>query len=280
AAARLAKLGSVVVRAAGNSGNNFYALWSMDETEITVANSMDDGIENNSIEATDPPVARGFYEAVEGAFTKKLEESGEITGRVVFADPPRACEDIKNAAALDGNIALIDRGVCFFFDKVRRAKEAGARAVLVVNNEGGPPIAMGTSGGTVDIPAMMITRQDGTELKAYLDDGLFVKLGGDVMIGGPELGDQLSPGSSRGPEYETHQLKPDLAAPGFNIHSARAGSGVEQMTGTSMASPHVAGAAALLLERHPGWTPTIVKAALMNTAVQTRDEYGAPYPET
>jgi subtilisin family serine protease len=279
-AARLSKLGCVVVRAAGNSGNNFYALMAYDDSEITVANSMDDGIENNSIEVTDPPVVRDYYEAVEAAFTKKLKDAGEIAGRVVFADPPRACEDLKNAGALEGNIAMINRGVCFFLDKIQRAKEAGAVAVLVVNNEGGPPIAMGTPGGTVDIPAMMISLRDGKKLKEHLAAGLFVKLGGDVMIGGPELADQLAPGSSRGPVYETHLLKPDLAAPGFNIHSAWAGKGVEQMSGTSMASPHVAGAAALLLERHPDWSPLVVKAALMNTAVQTRDENGAPYPET
>ena len=280
AAARLFNLGCIVVRAAGNSGNNFYALMSHDDSEITVANSMDDGIENNSIEVTDPPVIRDFYEAVEAAFTKKLKIVGEIAGRVVYADPPQACEDLKNAVAIEGNIAMIDRGVCFFLDKIQRAMDAGAVAVIVVNNEGGPPIAMGTPGGTVDIPAMMITRRAGEKLKEHLADGLHVTLGGDVMIGGPELGDQLAPGSSRGPVYETHLLKPDLAAPGFNIHSAWAGSGVQQMSGTSMAAPHVAGAAALLIERHPDWTPSILKAALMNTAVQTRDENGAPYPET
>ena len=282
AAARLAKLGCVVVRSAGNNGNNFYALWSLDDSEITVANSMDDGIENNSIEITKPPVVRDFYEAVEAAFTKKLEDAGEIAGRVVYADPPRACEDLKNAGALKGNIAMIDRGVCFFLDKIQRAMDAGAVAVIVVNNEGGPPIAMGTPGGKVDIPAMMITRRAGKKLKEHLADGLHVTLGGDVMIGGPELGDQLAPGSSRGPEYETHLLKPDIAAPGFNIHSAWAGGGEAAMlsSGTSMAAPHVAGAAALLIERHPDWMPSTVKAALMNTAVQTRDENGAPYPET
>ena len=102
------------------------------------------------------------------------------------------------------------------------------------------------------------------------------------MIGGAQLADQLSPGSSRGPVYETHLLKPDIAAPGFNIHSAQAGGGSERMLsgGTSMAAPHVAGAVALLLEKHPDWSPFIIKAALMNTAVQTRDENGAPYPET
>jgi subtilisin family serine protease len=281
-AARLAKLGCVVVRAAGNSGNNFYALMSYDDSEITVANSMDDGIENNSIEVTDPPVARDYYEAVEAAFTKQLKDAGEIAGRVVYADPPQACEDLKNAEALAGNIAMIDRGVCFFLDKIQRAADAGAVAVLVVNNEGGPPIAMGTPGGTVDIPAMMISLRAGKKLKEQLAAGLFLRLGGDVMIGGAQLADQLSPGSSRGPVYETQLLKPDIAAPGFNIHSAQAGGGSEPRLsgGTSMAAPHVAGAAALLIERHPDWSPFVIKAALMNTAVQTRDENGAPYPES
>ena len=129
-------------------------------------------------------------------------DAGGVAGRVLYNAPPRACEDLKNAGVLKGNIALVDRGVCFFLDKVQRARDAGALAVIVVNNEGGPPIAMGTPGGKVDIPAMMITRRAGEKLKEHLTDGLYVTLGGDVMIGGPKLADQLAPGSSRGPVYE------------------------------------------------------------------------------
>lgn len=141
---------------------------------------------------------------------------------------------------------------------------------------------MGTSGGTVDIPAVMITRRDGLRLKQQLEAGVFVNLGGDVTIGGPELADQLSPSSSRGPVYELHRLKPDLAAPGFNIHSAQAGGGAQPLLsgGTSMAAPHVAGVVALLMEQHPDWSPDRIKAAMMNTATQIRDENGHPYPET
>ena len=283
AASRLVKLGCAVVRAAGNSGNNFYSLMVFDDSEITVANSIDDGVEYGSIEVTSPAALRGYYEAVEAGFTRKLEDIGEIKGKAVYVDPPQACSTLKNNDEIEGNIAIINRGICFFFDKIQRAKDAGARAVIVVNNEGGPPIPMGTSGGFVDIPAVMITRRDGLKLIEQSRNGVSVKLGGDfTILGGAELSDQLAPSSSRGPVYETHRLKPDLAAPGFNIQSARAGGGSSSLlsAGTSMAAPHVVGVAALLLEQHQDWTPNSIKAAMMNTAIQIRDENNEPYPES
>lgn len=80
--------------------------------------------------------------------------------------------------------------------------------------------------------------------------------------------------SSRGPNPSFDVLKPDLAAPGWEILGAVSSTlifgftGDEYLTvsGTSMASPHVAGAAALLLALHPGWSPAEVKSALMTTA--------------
>jgi subtilisin family serine protease len=72
--------------------------------------------------------------------------------------------------------------------------------------------------------------------------------------------------SSIGPAPVSLRLKPDVAAPGTSILSAVTGGGWGGSSGTSMASPHVAGAAALLLQRHPAWTPAQVKAAIVGTA--------------
>ena len=78
--------------------------------------------------------------------------------------------------------------------------------------------------------------------------------------------------SSAGPTPFAHMLKPDISAPGAQVLSSTlpefAGSPFAVFDGTSMATPHIAGAAALLLQRHPGWTPKQVKSALMSTAGQ------------
>ena len=76
--------------------------------------------------------------------------------------------------------------------------------------------------------------------------------------------------SGSGPTPLTLTLKPDVAAPGVDILSAQPGGAFEHLSGTSMAAPHVAGAAALLLERHPGWTVAQVKSALVQTADAVR----------
>ncbi|TWP46916.1 S8 family serine peptidase [Lentzea tibetensis] len=85
----------------------------------------------------------------------------------------------------------------------------------------------------------------------------------------------LNDSSSRGPRIGDHAVKPDIAAPGTDIVAARAkdtlpGQAVDEfharLTGTSMATPHVAGAAAILAQRNPSWTAGELKAHLMGTA--------------
>jgi subtilisin family serine protease len=92
--------------------------------------------------------------------------------------------------------------------------------------------------------------------------------------------DSLAPFSTRGPQRGNSALKPDLVAPGVGLRSAEVGSGTNAlaMGGTSTAAPQVAGAAALLLQMHPAWTPELVKAALINTAAPVRMAGAIPYP--
>ena len=85
---------------------------------------------------------------------------------------------------------------------------------------------------------------------------------------------RLADFSAVGPSTMSLRLKPDVAAPGVDVFSSVPG-GWGGLSGTSMASPHVAGAAALLVQRHPAWTVAQVKSALVQTGLNARSAGGA-----
>ncbi|MFF3458842.1 S8 family serine peptidase [Streptomyces sp. NPDC002730] len=91
-----------------------------------------------------------------------------------------------------------------------------------------------------------------------------------LTVGAVDRDDSTASFSSRGPAPYTHTLKPEIAAPGVAISAAAAGGrGVyayRSMSGTSMATPHVAGATAIVKQRHPDWTAQQIKAALVSSA--------------
>ncbi|WP_327128265.1 S8 family peptidase [Streptomyces sp. NBC_01727] len=93
---------------------------------------------------------------------------------------------------------------------------------------------------------------------------------GVLTVGAVDRDDTTASFSSRGPVAVTHTLKPEIAAPGVGISAANAGGrGVyayQSMSGTSMATPHVAGAAAVVRQAHPDWTAQQIKAALVSSA--------------
>jgi subtilisin family serine protease len=176
--------------------------------------------------------------------------------------------------SLEGKIALIERGVCAFTDKVNAADQAGAKAVIVFNKD----ISEGEDGGenlirmnveNTRIPSVFITRSSGLALRDYLKSNAGSLISLSPLATVSATADVIAEFSSRGPStLET--LKPDIAAPGTYIYSADLRSinpdGFSAVSGTSQASPHVAGAAALVKQLHPTWTPAQVKSALMSSA--------------
>jgi subtilisin family serine protease len=96
---------------------------------------------------------------------------------------------------------------------------------------------------------------------------------GAVEIGGSPVARRHAEFSSVGPTTISLRLKPDVAAPGVDVLSSVPG-GWSEFSGTSMASPHIAGAAALLRQRHPDWTVEQIKSALVQSGVDSLDEQG------
>lgn len=126
---------------------------------------------------TAPASIAGSYAAVEGQLGPSFPAS-LLSGKLVVVNdgsamPTTACATgvLANAADVQGNIAVIDRGGCNFSVKILAAQKAGAVAAVVVNNADGAPIVMGGTADGITIPALMITQADGNRLKAALAGG-------------------------------------------------------------------------------------------------------------
>ncbi|HVY72075.1 MAG TPA: S8 family serine peptidase [Verrucomicrobiae bacterium] len=278
----LVSIGCVVVSSSGNSGSISYVTGSpaVASRAISVANTTVG--RTDAIQVTAPASLATNYVSAEGGFTARLKTNGPVTGTLVYVEPHDLCGQIQNAEAVNGHIALIDRGTCFFVDKVQAAQDAGAIAVVMVNNTIGQPFAMGGDSTAITIPGVMVSQLDGDLFKAHLAEGITVSLDASLFFQSLALADNLDGDSSRGPAGLSGRLKPEISAPGTSITSAAFGTGTNgiSMSGTSMASPFVAGAAALLRQLHPDWTVEDIKAALMNTSVGAHDTSFHPYPES
>jgi minor extracellular serine protease Vpr len=250
--------GLVVAVAAGNSGPGDSTV----ESPGTAAGALTAGASTNphfigipvTVDATTYGAAVGDFNSFDA-----------VTADYTVTTPADGCTAI--AEDLTGMIALIDRGVCTFTTKIRNAENAGAVGALVVNNVAGDPVAMAHDGTDPfpEIPAAMLSQEDGNAIKpsgtATVDGTVeteFITDNADILAGF----------SSLGPTPFTYLIKPDLTAPGVNVYSSVFDGEFAMFQGTSMATPHLAGGAAVLLDLHPSWSPDDVKSAMVNNAAR------------
>ncbi len=183
---------------------------------------------------------------------------------------PNLLKATLKPGALTGKIALVERGTCSFVSKAYRAVSAGAIGMIVSDNRPGDPNGIPLALG---FPMAMISDLDGQRLVAATAStgGVAqITIGRGILEIQTDRAGVITSFSSAGPTDFGHLLKPDISAPGAQILSSTlpefAGSPFAVFDGTSMATPHIAGSAALLLQLHPSWTVKQVKSALMTTA--------------
>jgi hypothetical protein len=138
-----------------------------------------------TLEVSAPVSVAGKYAVGLASFGPSPTDAG-VAGQLVTALDPAdangtstfdACSSLTNASAVAGKVALVDRGTCTFVIKTKNAQAAGALALLIVDNvDESPPPGLGGSDPTITIPAVSITKADGTALRAALDAGVMVKL--------------------------------------------------------------------------------------------------------
>lgn len=130
----------------------------------------------NYLTVNSPSVIAGPYNATDATFGPGLPAT-PITADVVLVDdntnpdPNDGCDPIVNGAAINGKIAMIIRANCTFVAKVEAAEQAGAVAVIIVNNVGGAPITMGGASNNITIPSIMISQADGNAILAQMQAG-------------------------------------------------------------------------------------------------------------
>lgn len=256
---KVVEKGIVAVAAAGNAGPSDWTVGSPG----TAAKAI-------SVGATTPNMKMPYIE-VDGAkiILNKMDKSKQWS----FANNIEIAEGglgrKKELNDVREKIVLLKRGELTFGEKAENAYMAGAKAVLIMNDMDGP--LLGSLEKEIPIPVAGVTKKEGSLLLSKLREKKLY-----AQINSYWEKDILADFSSRGPVTSTWEIKPDVVAPGVVINSTVPG-GYLALQGTSMAAPHVAGAAALLLEAHPDWSPAEVKAALMNTALQLHDRNGELY---
>lgn len=262
---------------------------------------------------TEPPPPPELTEVigVKGVNGARPYPDTSLSGRLVDVDlidngkadgSGLACSRLPDGS-LAGAIAFIQRGSCFFSEKVENAAQAGAVAVVFFNHaDGGDDLPIPDLRGA-SLPAVLIQHTTGRALKEFLDRIADTGHIAQVLIENaptdtPTLTLAVEPNlllgfSSRGPA-RNFGIKPDVVTVGVGSYAAVQDddprgegrfpvprglddrlpptsydpSGFTFLSGTSFAAPRAAGVAALVKQLHPTWTPEEIKSAIMTTAAR------------
>ncbi|MFG1702610.1 S8 family serine peptidase [Nonomuraea sp. M3C6] len=276
----LTRAGVTVVASAGNSGQNAYLVGApaIAPTAISVA-----ALDAARAQLPAAKIAADGTEIIAQNSNEAALPSGTLPIAVLRTSYPSGpvslgCVPADYAAypgGVTGKLVITLRGTCARVKRAILGQKAGAAAVAMINTDAAYPSLEGqiTSDPdtgeeyTVTIPFLGIKSTDSAAAASL--DGKSTALAA-LTVPNPGYA-QLASFSSGGPASNSSSLKPDVTAPGVSVVSTGVGtgSGGATISGTSMASPMVAGVAALVQEAHPRWRPGQIKAAIVSTADAT-----------
>ena len=268
--------GIFVVTAAGNDGPELKTIGSPGRNfeSITVGATYNNM--TSSLIAT-LEIDENQYTVIPMVGSSKTQEP--IIEKIVFGGFGKN-SDLENLDVKDA-ILIVERGsdiegeLLFFSIKEMNAAKAGAKALIVYNNQ--PGIFLGElihefsePGYTPQIPVVSIDREEGLEIIKTIERK---SLGIMNLFYNPDF---IAHFSSRGP-VSPFYIKPDIVAPGAYINTTQINSSYNFTSGTSFAAPHVSGAAALLLQKNPELQNYEIKSLLVTTVQPVSNAYGQEF---
>jgi hypothetical protein len=198
--------------------------------------------------------------------------SGDIAASGADPDEAALCyPGTLDPAAAAGKVVVCDRGVIARVDKSKAVADAGGAGMVLVNTD---PNSLNAD--LHFVPTVHLAKGPGAKVKDYVATAA----NPTIAIVGVNPGEsktkipEVAEFSSRGPSVTTGGdiVKPDISAPGVDIlagisPAGDAGRNWDLLSGTSMASPHIAGISVLIKQLHPDWSPAMIKSALQTTAI-------------
>ncbi len=268
--------GIFVVTAAGNDGPELKTIGSPGRNFGSVTVGATYNNMTSSLIAT-LEIDEKDFTVIPMVGSSKTEEP--IIGKIIFGGFGKI-SDLKDIDVKDA-IVIVERGsdvkgeLLFFSIKEMNVASAGAKALIVYNNESG--IFLGElihefsePGYIPQIPVVSMDREEGLEIIELIKNE---NKGIMHLFYNPDF---VAHFSSRGP-VSPFYMKPDIVAPGAYINSTQNNASYNFTSGTSFAAPHVSGAAALLLQKNPELQNHEIKSLLLTTVQPVSDAYGQKF---